>query len=103
AVQAELGPQIRRGREDAARFAERRAADLNVPEVEEVELVDREAVLEIQEDPLGAEEAAGEEATERVVAAQPLELPERDVALRAVDEAAVQPGAENVLAVPERP
>src|SRR5262249_1644269 len=57
--------------EDASALAEHRAPDANVPEMDEVELVDGEAILEVQEHALGPEEAAGEEAADRVVATDP--------------------------------
>src|SRR5262249_46891848 len=71
--QAELVPELRLGAEDAPGFAEGRAADAHVPDVEEVERVDREPVLEVREHAGRTEEASREESPQRVVAAEPLD------------------------------
>ena len=61
-----------------------------MPQAQEVELDELEAVLGVEEEPGGAVEAARQEAAQRVVAAELLELPEGGVAARAEDESAVQ-------------
>ena len=95
-------PQLVLGDVHAPGLAEHHPTDAHVPEIEKVERIDRKAVLEVQEDALGPEEAPRKEAAQRVVPTQPFELPERDVPSRAADEAAVQACPEHVTAAPER-
>src|SRR5207244_6381297 len=95
-VQAELVPQLPVRDEHATRLAEHHAVETDPPPVEEVELREPEAVLGVEERPRRPHETVREEAAQRVVAAELLELPERDVPPRAEDEAAVRPHTEAV-------
>src|SRR5438445_7627342 len=101
-VQAELSAQLAVRDEHTTRLAERHAVEPDPPPVEEVELRELEAVLAIHERPGRAHEAVREEAAQRVVAAELLELPERDVPLRPEDEAAAHPQRDDVGAPEER-
>src|SRR5690349_17161377 len=96
--QSEVVLQFARRHEHPPDAAEHRSPDMHVPEMEEIEAEDREPVLRVEERSLVSEEAMREEAAERVVAAELLELPERDVPPRPLDQAAIHANAEQVVA-----